>query len=178
MECSGSIGNQYAKRNVVLLKAVGYLALCGSQELILRYKKKKKKLLQQIDMRDRWNGWTKGKPFMQKTKKVQSETSSYFWHLSLHLWCTRAHLQCWVSCLMQLQAQNHAVPQLPPQIISTLRDQRIQVTAGWPFSFPKCLEEPSIGLPADRCSQEMEHFQVAGRGVGFTHREIIVAKLS
>lgn len=29
----------------------------------------KKKLLQQIDMRDRWNGWTKGKSLCKKKKK-------------------------------------------------------------------------------------------------------------
>jgi len=40
-------------------------------------------------------------------------------------------------------------------------------------------KEPSIGLvTADRCSREMQYFQVAEGGVGFTHRGIMVTKLS
>ena len=64
-------------------------------------------------------------------KKKESDTSKLFLaSLCTPLVCQGTFAVLRVSCLMQLQAQNHAVPQLPPQTLSTLRAQRSWVTAG------------------------------------------------
>lgn len=67
---------------------------------------------------------------MQKKKK-QNETSKLFLaSLCTPVMCQSISAVLRVSCLLQLQVQNHAVPQLTPQMLSTFRAQRIQVIAG------------------------------------------------
>lgn len=125
-----------------------WAALCGSQEL-------GGELLHWIDL-DRWNGWTKGKLLPKKKKKKTKWDLQAFSGISVHLSWPKHICSVWCN---SSPGYSQAAPTFPPQILPSLRAPGVQAAAGWPFSLPKCLEEPSVSsATAERCSWGMQRF--------------------